>query len=128
MQQKLLYEYAVIRVVPKVEREEFLNVGIIMFCKQQGFLQAKYHLDKDRLSVFCGNLDLEELEEYLQTWSKICDGKKEGRTIGTLPISSRFRWLTATRSTIIQTSKVHPGFCVDAQETLEYLFDELVMT
>jgi hypothetical protein len=126
MQDKVLYEYAVIRVVPRVEREEFLNVGIILFCQKQGFLQAKYQIDKERLKVFSCELDSGELEQYLQTWERICKGGKSAGTIGLLPIASRFRWLTATRSTIVQTSKVHPGFCNNAQETLEFLFEQLV--
>ena len=127
MQEKQLYEYAVIRVVPKVEREEFLNVGIILYCKKQGFLQTKYILDKQRLSVFGAELDYEDLAQYLQTWEKICIGGKEGGPIGMLPIASRFRWLTATRSTIVQTSKTHPGYCIDAVQTLECLFETLVL-
>ncbi len=127
MQENQLYEYAVIRVVPKVEREEFLNVGIILYCKKQGFLQAKYILDKQRLSVFGAELDFEDLEKYLQTWEKICLGGKDGGPIGMLPIASRFRWLTATRSTIVQTSKTHPGYCTDAQARLTTLFSELVL-
>ena len=127
MQENQLYEYAVIRVVPKVEREEFLNVGIILYCKKQGFLQAKYILDKQRLSIFGAELDFEDLEKYLQTWEKICIGGKDGGTIGALPIASRFRWLTATRSTIVQTSKTHPGYCKSADETLVSLFEKLVL-
>ncbi len=127
MQDKQIYEYAVIRVVPRVEREEFLNVGIILYCSKQGFLQAKYHLDKEKISSFSKLIDLEELEKYLQTWEKICHGGKSGGPIGTLPIASRFRWLTATRSTVVQTSKVHPGLCGDAQQTMDCLFEELVM-
>lgn len=127
MQDKQIYEYAVIRVVPRVEREEFLNVGIILYCSKQGFLQAKYHLDKDRISSFSKLIDLEELETYLQTWERICKGGKNAGPIGVLPIASRFRWLTATRSTVVQTSKVHPGLCVDAQQTIDCLFEELVL-
>ena len=125
MQDKI-YEYAVIRVVPRVEREEFLNVGVILYCGKQGFLQTMYQLDKERLSSFSSELDLEELEKYLQTWQRICAGGKNGGPIGLLPIASRFRWLTATRSTVVQTSKVHPGFCIDAQETLTCLYNQLV--
>lgn len=125
MQDKI-YEYAVIRVVPRVEREEFLNVGVILYCGKQGFLQTMYQLDKERLSAFSSELDLEELEKYLQTWQRICAGGKNGGPIGLLPIASRFRWLTATRSTVVQTSKVHPGFCIDAQETLTCLYNQLV--
>lgn len=127
MQKNQLYEYAVIRFVPKVEREEFLNVGIILYCKQEGFLQAKYSLNKQRIVAFSDEIDLEELEIYLQTWQKICAGSKAGGTIGQLPTASRFRWLTATRSTVVQTSKTHPGFCTNAQETLDCLFEKLVL-
>jgi hypothetical protein len=127
MQDKQIYEYAVIRVVPRVEREEFLNVGIILYCSKQGFLQAKYLLDKERITAFSKLIDLEELETYLQTWERICKGGKTAGPIGALPIASRFRWLTATRSTIVQTSKVHPGLCGDAQQTMDCLFEELVV-
>jgi hypothetical protein len=127
MQDKQIYEYAVIRVVPRVEREEFLNVGIILYCSKQGFLQAKYQLDKNKLEVFSNSLEYEDLEKYLQTWERICVGGKSAGPIGMLPIASRFRWLTATRSTIVQTSKVHPGFCTNAQETLNHLYSTLVL-
>lgn len=127
MQDKQIYEYAVIRVVPKVEREEFLNVGIILYCSKKCFLQAKYQLDKERLKVFSDSVEYEELEKYLQTWERICEGGKSAGPIGMLPIASRFRWLTATRSTIVQTSKVHPGFCSNAQETLNHLYKQLVL-
>jgi hypothetical protein len=126
MQDKYLYEYAVIRVVPRVEREEFLNVGIILYCSKQGFLEAKIQLNETRFNVFPCTIEASELQEYLQTWQRICRGGKEGGPIGLLPIASRFRWLTSTRSTIVQTSKVHPGFCKNAAETLESLFQDLV--
>jgi Protein of unknown function (DUF3037) len=127
MQDKQIYEYAVIRIVPRVEREEFLNVGIILYCSKQGFLQAKYQLDKNKLEAFSNSLEYDDLEKYLQTWERICIGGKSAGPIGMLPIASRFRWLTATRSTIVQTSKVHPGFCTDAQETLNHLYSTLVL-
>lgn len=127
MQEKVLYEYAVIRVVPKVEREEFLNVGIILYCAKQSFLQSIFKIDEERLRVFSNNIDCEELNNYLETWQKICNGGKNGGPIGSLPMSARFRWLTATRSTIIQTSKVHPGYTQNAEETMNCLFNELVL-
>ena len=127
MQDKYLYEYAVIRVVPKVEREEFLNVGIILYCSKQGFLKAKIQVNEERFKTFSCTIEMSELQEYLSTWERICKGGKEGGTIGIMPIASRFRWLTATRSTIVQTSKTHPGFCDNASETLECLFQELVV-
>lgn len=127
MQENYLYEYAVIRVVPRVEREEFINVGVILYCPKQGFLQSRYLLDHNRLQAFSGKIDISELEEYLAALNKICAGGKNGGTIGSLPIASRFRWLTATRSTVVQASKVHPGFCQSAAETLERLFNQLVI-
>jgi hypothetical protein len=127
MQQEHLFEYAVIRVVPRVEREEFLNIGVILYCAKQKFLQAMYLLDEARLHAFAAGLDIAELKEHICSIERICLGDKAAGPIGKLDIASRFRWLTATRSTIVQTSKVHPGFCVDAMETLERLFAQLVV-
>ncbi|SEJ31109.1 Protein of unknown function [Dyadobacter koreensis] len=127
MQEHHLFEYAVIRVVPRVEREEFLNVGVILYCQKQGFLQSKFNLDSGRLQAFSGALDISEVEEYLFSLNKICIGGTKSGPIGSLPIASRFRWLTATRSTVVQTSKVHPGFCKNAGETLDKLFNEMVL-
>lgn len=127
MQEKHLFEYAVIRVVPRVEREEFLNVGVVLYCAKLKFLQVKFALNKDRLCAFAPDIDIPEIEAYLQAFEHICAGRKEGGQIGRLPIAERFRWLTATRSTVVQVSKVHPGFCDDAAERLEQLFAQLVM-
>lgn len=127
MQENYLYEYAVVRIVPRVEREEFLNVGVILYCPKKGFLKVRYQLDAARLKAFSGNLEAAELEEYLRTLERICIGGKNGGPIGVLPIASRFRWLTATRSTIIQTSKIHPGFCIEPEETLDRLYSQLVL-
>jgi hypothetical protein len=126
MPEKHLFEYAVIRVVPCVEREEFINVGVILYCSAQGFLQTTFHLNESRLRAFNGLLDISELQERFRAFEKICAGRKEGGTIGQLPLASRFRWLTATRSTVVQTSAVHPGFCTDARETLLRLHKQLV--
>ena len=126
MQEKHLFEYAIIRVVPRVEREEFLNVGVIIYCADQNFLQIKFELNKEKLVVFSNELDIEELEKRLFAFDQICKGAEEGGPIGKLPVASRFRWLTATRSTVVQTSPVHPGLCSDAGETLEKLYTELV--
>ena len=126
MQQKHLFEYAVIRVVPRVEREEFLNIGVIVYCAKQKFLQAMYLLDEPRLQAFSAKLDIAELKEHVCAMERICIADKDAGPIGKLDIASRFRWLTATRSTVVQTSKVHPGFCDDALETLQRLYDQLV--
>ncbi|MDJ1470544.1 DUF3037 domain-containing protein [Cytophagaceae bacterium DM2B3-1] len=126
MQEKHLFEYAVIRVVPRVEREEFLNVGVIVYCSAEGFLQTMFEINPERLKAFVCQVEIQELEERLTAFAQICKGGKQGGPIGLLPIASRFRWLTATRSTVVQTSPVHPGFCVNAQETLLRLFAQLV--
>ncbi len=122
----LLFEYAVLRVVPRVEREEFLNVGVIVYCRSQGFLETRFELPEARLLAFAPGLDLEEITARLQAFARICQGRATGGTIGQLPIAERFRWLTATRSTVVQTSPVHPGLCADASETLARLYTQLV--
>ena len=127
MQDKQLFEYAVIRVVPRVEREEFLNVGVILFCKKLQFLGTKFQINEKRIKNFCAEIDIQILEEHLNTFERICRGDKDSGPIGQLPLAERFRWLTATRSTIIQTSKTHPGFCKDPSETLAKLFEQLVL-
>lgn len=127
MREKYLFEYAVIRLVPRVEREEFLNVGLILYCSAQKFLQAKFWLDEERLKAFAPGTDLSEMEENLNAFCQISMGIQEAGPIAKLDPASRFRWLTATRSTVLQTSKVHPGFCDDPAETLERLFEEMVL-
>lgn len=126
MQEKYFYEYAVIRVVPKVEREEFLNVGIILFCKKARFLKAVCKLNEDKLKLFSTELDIEEVKQNLAAFGKICDGKKEGGPMALEDQASRFRWLTAVRSSSIQTSQPRHGFSTDLDKTLQRLFEELV--
>jgi hypothetical protein len=125
MQEKDLYEYAVLRIVPRVEREEFLNVGVVLYCAKQKFLQCRYAINIQRLEAFCNGCDTPEIEEYLKAFDQICNGAKDSGPIGKLPIAERFRWLTATRSTVLQSSRVHPGFCENAADTLEKLFSQL---
>ena len=127
MQEKHLFEYAVIRVVPRVEREEFMNVGIALYCKSKRFLDCVYQLDHRKLQVLCQTLPCDDVAQHLQSFENICKGKKSESPITNLDMASRFRWLTATRSTIVQTSKVHPGFCKDPNETLQRLFEQLVL-
>lgn len=116
------YEFAVIRVVPRVEREEFLNVGVILFCKRKKFLGIKYHLDARRIRAFAGEIDIDALRDYLEAWEQVSAGAPAGGPIGELDQASRFRWLTATRSTIIQSSRPHPGVCHNPEQVLEDLF------
>lgn len=121
-----LFEYAVLRVVPRVEREEFINVGLILLCRPLNFLQTRFEIPVARLNAFAPELDQEEVTARLRAFGLICQGRATGGTIGQLPIAERFRWLTATRSTIVQTSPVHPGLCADADATLTRLFAQLV--
>ena len=128
MQENHVFEYAVIRVVPRAEREEFLNVGVILYCPKQKFLKAIYKLDKERLKAFYQDIDLDELEQNLCSFERISNGSPNGGPIAKLDIASRFRWLTATRSTVVQTSKVHIGLCgAGALETLNKLYNQLVL-
>jgi len=127
MQDQHLFEYAVIRVVPRVEREEFINVGVILYCADKKFLQAIYTLDASRMKCFSTQPDMDELQEHLCMFEHICTGGSEGGPIALLDAASRFRWLTATRSTVVQCSKVHPGLCTDPMETLERLHAQLVL-
>lgn len=120
------YDYAVIRVVPRVEREEFLNVGIILSCERTGFLDARIELDEARLLALDPTLDLESLRRHLDAIPAICRGGAEAGPIGLLPQRARFHWLTAKRSSIIQTSPVHMGKCSDMPAILEHLMDRMV--
>ena len=126
MQDNHLFEYAVIRVVPKVEREEFINIGVIVYCSGQKFLQCILELNEKKLQALCCDTDIDELKAHMESFEKICKGGKDAGPIGKLSIAERFRWLTATRSTILQTSKVHPGLCQDALEMLQRLHQQLV--
>lgn len=126
MQDKHLYEYAVVRVVPRPEREEFINVGIVLFSKRAKYIKMLYMIDNSKLQPLCGDFDLEDLPEYLQAFDKICNGTTDGGLIASFDIPSRFRWLTAVRSSVLQTSRPHPGFSENLDETLHKLFKELV--
>lgn len=127
MQGKLLFEYAVIRVLPKVEREEFINVGIILFSKRAKYIRTMISLNEHRLGLFTTELDIDLLNEALKSFEKISMGSKDGGIIAQLDIPERFRWLTAIRSSCIQTSRPHPGFTNDLDLTVEKLFAELVV-
>jgi hypothetical protein len=127
MQDKSLFEYAVIRIVPRVEREEFLNVGVVLYCADQKFLQAVFEINEARVLAFYPDTNIALLHSYLCAFKLICEGDPAGGPISQLPTAERFRWLTAARSTMLQTSSVHSGLCVDSQETLEKLYSRLVL-
>lgn len=126
MREKHLYEYAVIRVLPRVDREEFMNVGVILYCAPKNFLRAHCDIVDARLKAFAGEADLSELNEHLESICRICKGGEGAGPIGKLSIGERFRWLTAPRSTIVQTSPVHTGLTTDPEKTLQDLLTKLV--
>ena len=127
MQEKHLYEYAIIRVLPVVEREEFLNVGIILFCKKTNYIKVLFTINEKKLFTFSGDIDIEQIRINLQSLQDIAEGKTEAGPIAKLDVPSRFRWLTAVRSSAIQVSRPHPGMTDNLEQTAERLFAELVL-
>lgn len=127
MQEKHLFEYARIYVMPRVEREEYMNVGVIVYSRSPRFLKMKYVIDEKRLKALDPSIDLDRIDRNLRSFALIAEGDEGGGPIARLDAASRFRWITATKSTVIQVSKVHPGFCSDAAKALEKLFAELVL-
>lgn len=127
MHEQHLYEYAVIRVLPKVEREEFINVGFILFSKKAKYIRASYVLDRNKMSLFSTELNIDLLESHLQAFVEIANGIKKGGYVASFDIPERFRWLTAVRSSCIQTSRPHCGFSSDLDTTFDNLFRELVL-
>jgi hypothetical protein len=123
---KFRYDYAVVRVVPKVDREEFINAGVIVSCPELSFLEARIKLDESRLLALDPNIDLDLVKKHLDSIPKICRGGDDAGSIGQLPQRQRFHWLVAPRSTIIQTSPVHTGRCGDPAAALERLVVTMV--
>ena len=126
MPERSTYDYAVIRVVPRVEREEFVNVGVIVSCPARGFLGANIEVDEARLKALDPAIDLEALRAHLATIPSICAGGEAAGPIGKLAPRERFHWLVAPRSTIIQVSPAHSGRCDDPQSLIEHLMDTMV--
>lgn len=120
------YDYAIIRVVPRVEREEFINVGVILSCQARQYLAACTELDAHRLHCLAPGLDCELLNAHLASFSRICAGGSAAGPIGQLPQRARFHWLTARRSSMLQTSPVHSGRCLDPTATMEQLLQRMV--
>lgn len=120
------YDYAIIRVVPRVEREEFMNVGVILFCRTQRFLDARIELNHARLSAFAPNIDPNEVQQHLDLIPLICKSKLKKDEIGQWNQAQRFHWLTAPRSAIIQASAVHSGWCEEPSVALERLVERMV--
>jgi len=126
MPAKHLYEYAVLRFVPCAARQEFVNVGVLLYCKSPRFIGMKWALNEERILCFCPTANLQEVRAYLESMEKICAGGKMSSPIGLLDAPSRFRWLSATRSTILQVSPVHPGLCESPEAALASIFQEQV--
>ncbi len=127
MRQKHLYEYAVVRVVPSVEREEFVNVGVILFCKKEKFIRMLYRLQNEKILMLKSDADMDEIKKNLVAFCMVSEGNREGGPIACLDDAERFRWLTAVRSATIQTSRPHPGITEDLEATVNQLFSQLVI-
>ena len=121
------YDYALVRLVPHVERGECINAGVILFCRTRRFLGALIHLDSARALALAPRLDLDFVRQHLDRIPLICAGGEQAGSIGLLSQPERFHWLVSPRSTIIQTSPVHSGLCSDPQQALEELFKEMVL-
>lgn len=122
-----IYDYAIVRVVPRVEREEFINAGVILSCQRSGFLQAAMSLDEARLRALDPAADVDTIRRHLAAIVSICAGDESCGPIAQLPYRSRFHWLTARRSAIIQTSPVHTGRCTDAAAALAHIMQRMVL-
>jgi hypothetical protein len=125
--EKILYEYAIIRFLPKVEREEFINIGVIVFSKKEKFLKVKYFLNEQRINAFAHDFDLNFLDSNLKALSQIAEGSNQFSDVSKFEIHERFRWLTAVRSSCIQTSRPHPGTTYNLARTLESLYRDHVV-
>ncbi|GAB4188335.1 MAG: DUF3037 domain-containing protein [Roseiflexaceae bacterium] len=121
------FEYAVIRVVPRVERGEFINVGVVLFCRTRRFLGARLLFHTARLAAFAPDIDLAGVEEQIAGIPLVCVGGATAGPIGLLPQQERFRWLTAPRSTIVQVSPVHCGLCEDPRAELARIATRMIL-
>jgi len=121
------FEYALLRLVPRVERGERINIGVVLLCRQQRFLGIRIHLDEARIAALWPDLDLVPVREQLHAFEVVCTGGAKAGPIGELPLYERFRWLTATRSTVIQPSAVHCGLCESPQKMLDHIFQQMVL-
>lgn len=127
MQDRHTFKYAIIRMVPKVERGEFFNIGVILYCQRKKFLDMKFHIHPDKLGSFAPEVGAETLMDHLNAWKSIGAGEPGSGPIGALDPSERFGWLTAKRSTILQSSQTHTGLCEDPQKELDCLFEKFVL-
>lgn len=126
MGKMLVFEYAIIRIVPRVEKEEFVNAGVIIFCKRPEYLGVKVHLPESKVLALDAEADLEDIQKHLLSLKNIAEGLATDSPISALDAPSRFRWLSAKRSTIVQTSPTHTGMCEKPEDLLETLFTKYV--
>jgi hypothetical protein len=125
---KSSFDYAIVRVVPRVDREEFVNAGVILFCLERDFLAVRIELDRDRVRALDPEVDIALVEEHLAALPRVAAGGEGSGPIGRLSRRERFHWLVAPRSTIIQVSPVHSGLCEDPERAIEGLLDRMVRT
>jgi hypothetical protein len=121
------FDFAIIRVVPRVDRGECVNAGVILFCLSQKFLGARVFLDQRPIQALCPDIDLDSLHQHLQAFPKVCAGEADAGPIAALSLRERFHWLVAPRSTVIQISPVHSGCCDSPDAALDDLFRKLVL-
>ncbi len=127
MSERTVYEYAIVRFVPNVERGEFINVGVALYCRKQRYASLQFALNETKLKALFDTVDIELLRNHLLSFQRICAGDKKAGRIAVLDQTERFRWLTANRSTIIQCSPTHIGMCISAQETHDELYKKLIL-
>lgn len=126
MQERNLYEYAVLRYVPDIERDEFINVGLLMMCKRRRWIRIEIHLDQTKLEAMGAPHSREEIEHRLATFVSTALGQRSAGPMAELPVEERFRWLTAVKSASLQTSRPHPGLTDDLDASFATIFNRLV--
>lgn len=127
MEDMFLYEYAVVRYVPAVEREEFINIGLIMMCKRRKWIRIVIHIDENKLSAYRCPHTTDEIRAQLDGFIMVCEGSNDGGSLAQLPVEERFRWITAVRSTCLATSRPHPGKTHDLDKEFDHIFESLVL-
>lgn len=128
MPEQSSFDYAVLRVVPRVEREEFINAGVIVFCPERRYLETRIHLDESRLKALWPSADASLIRQHLEAFPRISSGAPDGGPIARLSQRERFHWLVAPRSTVIQVSQVHTGLCESPETAMENLFRSLLVS
>lgn len=126
MSERVPYLYTVLRLVPRIERGEAMNIGLVLFCRPQRFLRVGYEVDRDRVRAFAGDIDTELIESRLESLSLIAAADQRGGPVAALDIGERFHWLSNISNTIIQPGEVHSGLTMDAEATFDRLFAHLV--